>query len=145
MRADICLPDSQRVGIGLTDKQGAFERGVIAGNHREGVQAQDITCFQRARSHRVVRTIGIETGLEPDPGITNFATRIGTRNFEFHRVTTDHRDIDFAGAYLDRVANCLAADIGGTGSTLDQFDFLGRLDQAQTHNLTIQIAGFDTA
>ena len=137
--ADVGLPDFKRCGIGFADEQRALERGVVAGNHREGIQTEDVAGLEFTRGHRIMRAIGIDARLEPDPAVTNFTVRIGARNLELHRVATSHGDIDFARADPNRVANGFATDIGGSGTALDQFDFLGRLDHAQAHDVTIQV------
>ena len=44
----------------MAEKEGAFERGIVALDHGKAVEAQDVAGFQRPRGDGVVRAVGVE-------------------------------------------------------------------------------------
>ncbi|MNR20878.1 hypothetical protein D3C85_1377480 [compost metagenome] len=79
----------------MVEEQGAFQRGVVAGDHREAVEAEDIALVDLARGHRVVRAVGVDAGLEPGPGVHQLAFGEGTRDFTDHRLSGVQSDFVF--------------------------------------------------
>ena len=129
----IDFPNMQAGGINFTDKHRAFQRGVIARDHRKGVEAEDIAALQLAAGDRVVGTIGVQPRLEPHPGVAVFGIRKPPGNLQFHRIAARHRHVNFARPDLDRVADRVAADIGHIGPGADQTDLCRRFVHPLPH------------
>ena len=65
------------VGRGLGE-EGALERDVVAGDHREAVERLRMSPLSiRRRGDRVVGAVGVEAGLEPGPGVHQLGVRPG--------------------------------------------------------------------
>src|SRR5690554_84940 len=56
------LPQAQVLVGGMAEEQGALQRGVVARDHRKSIQAENVTGLYTAASHRVVSTVGVNTG-----------------------------------------------------------------------------------
>ena len=123
MGCHIRLPDRQRLCVDLLHEHGAFQRGVIAADHRKGVQRQDIAPFQNPSRNRVMRPVRVQPRLEPNPGVTVFRIREGAGNFRLHRVAACHCHVDFARAQLYRVTDRIASHISHPRTFADQRDF----------------------
>ena len=134
MGGDVDIPDAARGGVTFLDEHRAFQRGVIARDHREGVQGQDIPALQLARRHRVMRAVGVDARLEPHPGVAIFGVRKALGDFQLHRVATGHGDINLARAFLHRLTDGKAADVGDIRAVADQLDFSGGFVHALLHD-----------
>ena len=122
MRRHIRLPDPQACRVHLAQEHRPFKRSVIARNHREGVEAEDVANRQRPRRHRVMRAVGVDPGLEPDPGVAIFRLGEALRDLKLHRVTARHRHVDLARALLHRLADGVTAHVGHIRAVRDQRD-----------------------
>ena len=133
MGIHIGLPDAQAVRIDGFDKERAFQRRVIARDHRECVQRQDIAALQRAGGDGVVGAVGVDAGLEPDPCVAQFAVGEAAGNFQLHRVASGHGHVDLSGACADRIADGIAAHVCGGGTGADEVEFGGRFVHPLRH------------
>ncbi len=127
------VPQLQRSGIGLAEEQGPLQGRVVAAGHREAVQGQDVVFLDLAGGGPVVGAVGVDAGLEPDPGVTDLRVREGAGDLVDHGFGTDQGDLVLGDSGLDGVANGLAAEVADAGTVLDDLDFLGRLDHALAH------------
>jgi hypothetical protein len=125
MGGDIGLPDGAAGVVDLTDEKRPLQRGVVARDHREGVEAQDIAPLQDAPRDRVVRAVGVDARLEPDPGVAVFGLRKAPRDLQFHSVASGHGHVDLPRAFADRVADRVAAQVRHLGPRPDQRDLGG--------------------
>jgi hypothetical protein len=133
MGGDVVFPDAQGCGVNLADEQGAFEGGVIARDHGKAVERQDIAALQFAVGDGVMGAIGVEAGLEPDPGIAVFGIGKMLGDFAFHRVTPGDGNLKLGHAFAYGVAYGIAAYIGDVGPVLDKGDFSGGFQHALVH------------
>ncbi len=83
--------------------------------------------------------VGVEAGLEPDPGVADLGVREGAGDLGLHGVAAGLRNLELGGALADRIADGLAAEIGDARALADQRDLLGRLDHAGRHDPGCQI------
>ena len=115
-------------------EQRALERGVVAGDHREAVEAQDVARLDPARGHRVVGAVGVEAGLEPGPAVHELGVgkaRAISRTIACGRAAARPRAR--GTPTRDRVAAGGAADVGDPRARADQRDLLGGFDHACAH------------
>ena len=130
---DVDVPQFERAGVGFAVEQGAFQGGVVAGGHREAVQGQDVVFLDLARGGPVVGAVGVDAGLEPHPGVTDFRVREGPGDLVDHGFGADQRDLVFGDAGGDGVADGLPAQVADPGTVLDHLDLFGRLDHPLAH------------
>ena len=133
MGGDVGFPDLAAGGIHLFHKHRPLQRRIIAADHRKTVQRQDIAALQDAARHRVMRAIGVQPGLEPDPGVAVFGIGKALGNLGFHRIAPGHRHVDLAHAGPDRLFDRIAAHVGHLAALPDQRHFGGALDHALLH------------
>ena len=88
---------------------------------------------------RIVGTVGVDPRLEPHPGIPDLALGVSLGDGQFHGIPARHGHVDLPRAGADGVANRGAADVGDTGATLDQRNFLRGFDQSQTHEILAEV------
>ena len=125
MRRKVRLPDFQAGRIHLTHKHRALQRGVIARDHRKAVEAQNIPALQFPPRQRIMRAIGVDPRLEPDPGVAVFGIGEPFGNLALHRIAARHGDLQLGRAHAHRVADGMAADVGHLRALPDQRN-LGR-------------------
>ena len=120
---DVDLPDPAAGGVNLAHEHRAFQGGVIARDHREGVQAQDIPALQDTAGYWVMRTIGVDARLEPHPSVAVFGIWKALGDFQLHRVAPGHGDVQLARAFAHRFANGKAANIGHARAMANDVQF----------------------
>ena len=81
----------------------------------------------------VVRAVGVDAGLEPDPGVADLRVGEGAGDLVHHGLGADERHLVLGDAGGDGVADGLAAQVADPGAVLDDLDFLGGLDHALAH------------
>ena len=111
---DFFLP----IGGGV-EEHGPLQRLVVARDHREAVDADNVALLQFARGHRVVRAVGIETGLHPGPGIHQRGVRVAPCDLAHHRPGRCQRDLVLGHALSDRLQRRSPADVGDRGAVAD--------------------------
>ena len=121
------------LGRGLLAKERALERSVVAGDHREAVEAQDVAALDAPRSDGIVGAIGVDARLEPRPGIHQLGVREGPRDLAHHGAGRVQRHFVLRHAHRDRLDACRPAHVGDARPLLDQGDFLLRFHHAHAH------------
>ena len=130
---DVDLPQAQVLVRAMVEKQGALQRRVVTGNHREAVKAEDIALVHLAAGDRVVRAVGVDPRLEPGPGVHQFGVREGTGNFAHHRLGGMQRHFIFGHLVAQGLDDGRATDIGNPCAVADDRMFFRRLDHAHAH------------
>ncbi|MDT4846894.1 hypothetical protein FQZ97_809370 [compost metagenome] len=130
---DVDLPQAQVLVGAVVEEQRALQRGVVAGDHREAVQAEDVALVHLARGHRVVRAVGVDAGLEPGPGVHQLDVGEGPGDLADHRLGGVQRDFVFRHLVMQRLDDGRPADIGDACAVADDRVFLGGLDHAHAH------------
>mmetsp|Transcript_22532 Transcript_22532/g.36517 ORF Transcript_22532/g.36517 Transcript_22532/m.36517 type:complete len:244 (-) Transcript_22532:1323-2054(-) len=143
MSADICLPQLEAGRIHRFHEQRPFQRRVIARDHREGVERQDIATRQHPARHRIVRAVGVDAGLKPDPGVAVLGIGKAFGNLKLHRVAPRHGHVNLAGAGPDRVTDGIAAHIRDLCTVADQGDLGFGLVHPLAHGCLIEVHGGD--
>ena len=69
------FPEPQVFVGGVFAKERALQRRVVTEDHREAVETEDITRFNRLVGDRIVGAIRVDAGLEPGPGVHEFDER----------------------------------------------------------------------
>ena len=133
MDAAVDLPEANALGIGLLAEQRAFERDVIAGDHRKAVQRKDVATLQFARRDGVVGAVGVEAGLEPGPGVEKLAVGPDLGDLADHRGGGMERDLVLRDADGDCLDAGGSADVGDAGHLFDMGDLLGGFDHPEAH------------
>ena len=144
MHRDVFLPQVQMRIAHMVAKQGALQGGVVAKNHREGVEAENVAGLDPPVGHRVVGTIGVDPRLEPGPGVHQLNKGMIAGNLADHGVGRGHRHLIFGHAGLDRPGTGAPANIAGAGALLNQRDLLARLDRAHPHRGLANIDEFNS-
>ncbi|MCY1410323.1 hypothetical protein D9M71_256890 [compost metagenome] len=145
---DVDLPQAQVLVGAVVEEQGALQRGVVAGDHREAVEAEDVALVHLALGHRVVRAVGVDAGLEPGPGVHQLDVGEGPGDLADHRLGGVQRDFVFRHLVMQRLDHRRPADIGDARAVADHHVLFGGLDHAHTHarcgyihQLGVRIAG----
>ena len=86
-----------------------------------------------------MRTIRVETRLEPNPGVPVLSVRECARDFNFHRIASRHGDLDLGGPFSNGRVNGRTADVSGSSPGLDQSNLFGGLDHACLHRVRSNI------
>ena len=120
---DIGLPDGKACGIYAAREQRPLQRGVIARDHRKGIERQDVALFKYPRRYRIVRAVRVQSGLEPDPCVAVLGIGEPLGNLGFHRVAPCHRNVDFPRTHAHCVTDGIASHIGNIRTGADQGDF----------------------
>ena len=124
-------------------KQGPFQGCIVAEDHRETVQAQDIAGLDLAVGDRVVRAVGVDAGLEPGPGIHQFDEGEGGRDLPDHGVGRCHGDLMLRHAGGHGVGTGRTTDIANPGPFTDQRVLFRRFHCPQPHCRLTDIDQFD--
>src|SRR6478735_7743081 len=127
------VPQFEGAGVGFAVEQGALQCGVVAGGHGEAVQGQDVVFLDLPRGGPVVGAVGVDAGLEPYPGVTDFRIREGPGDLVDHGFGADQGDFVLGDAGCDGVADGFAAQVADAGAVLDDLDLFGRLDHPLAH------------
>ena len=133
MGRDIRLPHGSAGGIDSFHKERALQRGVVAGDHREGIEAENITALQHTPGDRIVRAVGVDARLEPHPSVAVFSIGKAPCDLQLHGIATSHGHINLARANLDRIADGIATHIGHCRACTDQFKLCRRLVEPLRH------------
>ena len=80
-----------------------------------------------------MRAVGVDPGLEPDPGVAIFRVREPAGNLLFHGVATGHGHVDLTGSGFDRITDRIGANIRRCGTGADQVQFRRRFVEALDH------------
>ena len=141
MRLDIRLPKFKARRIHFAHKHRALKRGVIARDHWEGIEAQDITALQNPPRDRVMRAIGVKPRLEPYPSVPIFGIGKAFGDFQLHRIAPCHGDINLTHPRLHGVPNGITAHIGNLRACADQLALSDRFHHALAHRSRRDIGG----
>ncbi|MNQ94943.1 hypothetical protein D3C85_1104830 [compost metagenome] len=117
----------------VIQEQCTFQCGVVTGNHREAVKAEDVALVDLARRDRVMCTIGVDTGLEPGPGVHQFGIRESAGNFAHHRLSGMQGYFVFWHLITQGFDDGRTADVRDARAMTDDRVFFGGLDHAHTH------------
>ncbi|MNE19962.1 hypothetical protein D3C80_1130630 [compost metagenome] len=141
------LPKAQVFIRAMVEEQGALQRGVVASDHRETVEAKDFTLADATAGHRVVRAIGVEPGLEPGPGVHQLRIGEAPGNFTDHRLGGMQRHFILRHLLAQRLHHRRTANVGHLRTVADQRLLLSRLDHAHAHarRANVQQLGFGVA
>src|SRR3990167_9365711 len=130
---DVDFPQTQVLVGAMIEEQGAFQCGVVTGDHREAVQTEDVAFVHLAAGHRVVRAVGVDAGLEPGPGVHQLAFGEGARDLANHRLGGVQRYFVFRHLVTQCLNYRSAADVGNTCAVTNDRVLFGGLDQAHLH------------
>ena len=86
-----------------------------------------------------MRTIGVDAGLEPHPGVAVFGVGEPLGDFKLHRVAACHCDVDLARADLDRITDRIAAHVSNLSGLTDQRNLCRRLVHPLAHGRLEQV------
>ncbi|MNH14162.1 hypothetical protein D3C79_737500 [compost metagenome] len=127
------LPKAQVFIRAMVKEQGALQRGVVAGDHREAVEAEDVARVDLAAGHRVVRTVSVEPGLEPGPGVHQLAVGETAGDLADHRLGGMQCHFIFRHLVLQRLHHRRTANVGHPRTVANERLFFGGLDHAHAH------------
>ena len=129
---------------GVAAEQCAFQRGVVAKYHREGVEREDVAGLDQFVGDRVVRAVGVDARLEPGPGVHQFNEGEALGNAADHGRCRGQRDLVLGNAGLHRLHQRAPADGTHVGALADQNMLLGRFDGAKRHGRSRAVDKLDT-
>ena len=127
------------VGAGLGEQR-AFERGVVAGHHREAVEHHDVAALDPPRGDGVVRAVAVGAGLEPGPCVHELDMRLAAGDLAHHGLRRPERDLVLRDADGDGLHGRRPADVRDAGAFRDPGDLLRGLHHAHGHG---GLAGID--
>ena len=80
-----------------------------------------------ASGDRVVRAVGVDSGLKPSPSVHQLAARHAAGDFARHRAGRFERDFVLRDSRADGVGERASADIANRRALLDVVDFFRRI------------------
>ena len=133
MHGHVLFPDVQAGIVRMVAEQRPLQRGVIAEDHRKGVQRQDLARPHLLVGDGVVGAVGVDARLEPGPGVHQFDEGKGVGDLADHRVGPGDGDLVFGHARPDRARDRPSADVADPRAFADQLVFFGRFDRPHPH------------
>ena len=133
MDLDVRLPQAQRARTRLAEEQRPLERLVVAGNHREAIQAEDVAGPDHPRGDRVVGAVGVDARLKPGPGVHQLGVGVAPRDFPHHRLGRVQRDFVFGNALTDCLHTGASTHVADRSASTNQGVLLLALHHAHAH------------
>ncbi|MNI31197.1 hypothetical protein D3C73_850720 [compost metagenome] len=130
---DVGLPQAQMLVRAVAQEQRTLQCGVVAGDHREAVEAENVARVYLAAGHRVVRTVSVEPGLEPGPGVHQLAVGETAGDLADHRLGGMQCHFIFRHLVLQRLHHRRTANVGHPRTVANERLFFGGLDHAHAH------------
>ena len=145
MDLDVDLPEAQvLVGGDVVAEQRAFQGRVVAEDHREGVQRQDVARLDRLVGDGVVGAVGVDAGLEPGPCVHQLHKGEVGGDLADHCGGRGQGDLLLGNAGSDSLDTCLTTKVTDPGTVADQVVLLCGLDRPHPHGCSADINQFDT-
>ena len=127
------LPDAEVLVGRLLAEQGPLEGRVVAGDHREAVEAQDVAPLDPPGGDRVVGAVRVDPRLEPGPGVHQLDMGERAGDLSDHRLRRVQRHLVLRHTLGDGLHAGGASDVADAGAVGDDGDLLVGLEHPQAH------------
>ena len=133
MHRKVALPNGKAGIVGMPAEQRSPESREVAEQHRKAVQGNDVPRPDHPVRHRIVRAVGIDTGLQPDPAVQQVDRRETGRNLARQGVQTGKRDLVLRRTCMKRRDARRPRKVGDPCSFADQGLLFHGFDQPHHH------------